>query len=251
MIFVIPMAGESRRFYDAGYTEPKYRLMVGNHSVFAHAVGSFSHYFRTDEFIFVVRDADAAEFVRSETKTLAIEHATIVALDHPTAGQAETVLLGLDRAGTSDDRSITIFNIDTFRPGYRAPVHVTDPSCAGYIEVFRGSGSGWSFVAPHPERPGEAAYVVEKSQVSDLCSTGLYHFRRAGDFRWAYHHPGLPRSLAERKERYVAPLYNALIARGSRIAFELIAPADVIFCGTPEQYEDLLMSVEPARRDRA
>jgi hypothetical protein len=28
MIFVIPMAGESPRFYDAGYAEPKYRLMV-------------------------------------------------------------------------------------------------------------------------------------------------------------------------------------------------------------------------------
>ncbi len=243
MIFVIPMAGESRRFYEAGYAEPKYRLMVGHRSVFAHAVGSFVHYFRTDAFIFIVRDADAAEFVRHETKTLGIEQATIVALDRPTAGQAETVLLGLDRAETPDDRSIAIFNIDTFRPGYRAPAPVADPSCAGYVEVFRGEGAGWSFVAPHPEHPGEAAYVVEKDQVSDLCSTGLYYFRRAGDFRWAYHHPEPPRSAAERKERYVAPLYNALIARGDRIAFELIAASEVIFCGTPEQYEQL--------RDRA
>jgi hypothetical protein len=109
--------------------------------------------------------------------------------------------------------------------------------------VFRGEGAGWSFVAPHPDRPGDAAYVVEKSQVSDLCSTGLYYFRRAGDFRWAYQHPEPPRSAAERKERYVAPLYNALLARGDRVAFELIAPSEVIFCGTPEQYEQL--------RDRA
>jgi hypothetical protein len=86
--------------------------------------------------------------------------------------------------------------------------------------------------------------VAEQLPISDLCSTGLYYFRRAGDFRWAYRNPPPAQSPAESCERYVAPLYNALIGRGDRIGFELIRADQVIFCGTPEQYEQVLGSEE-------
>ena len=45
MVIVIPMAGESRRFSEAGYISPKYELPLAGKSVFRHAVGSFEHYF--------------------------------------------------------------------------------------------------------------------------------------------------------------------------------------------------------------
>lgn len=240
MKFVIPMAGESRRFRGAGYGEHKYRLKVNGATLFDHAVGSFSAYFGTDAFLFVVRDDGAVRFVRDRCGALAIRRAEIVALDHPTRGQAETVLLGLDRSGVTDDESMVVFNIDTFRPGYRKPPAVTDDSVDGYLEVFRGGGSNWSFVAPDPTRPGRVAETAEKQPISDLCCTGLYHFRRAGDYRWAYHHPAAARSPAEHRERYVAPLYNALIAVGRTIAFERIDDSEVVFCGTPEEYERVL-----------
>ncbi|MDB5393587.1 MAG: hypothetical protein JWM91_1093 [Rhodospirillales bacterium] len=249
-MFVIPMAGESRRFRDAGYLLPKFRLAAHGASLFEHAVNSFSTYFRTDEFLFVVRGADTARFVQRWCEELMIERVAVVTLDGMTAGQAETVLRGLDDAGVDDSKGIAVFNIDTFRPAYRKPQHVADPNCTGYLEVFRGSGTGWSFVAPHPVHGEEVAEVVEKDRISDLCCTGLYYFRRAGDFRWAYHNPEPPRSDAERRERYVAPLYNALISSGRRIGLQLIDSADVIFCGTPQEYAHVLASEETGRRIR-
>jgi len=249
-MFVIPMAGESRRFRDAGYRQPKFRLAAHGASLFEHAVSSFSTYFRTDEFLFVLRGADTACFVKRRCEELMIERIAVVTLEGMTAGQAETVLHGLDGAGVKDAESIVIFNIDTFRPAYRKPPHVADPGCAGYLEVFRGSGAGWSFVAPHPIRDGEVTKVVEKDPISDLCCTGLYYFRRAGDFRWAYHNPESPQSDAERRERYVAPLYNALISSGRRVGLQLIDSADVIFCGTPQEYADVLTSEDAGRRLR-
>jgi hypothetical protein len=250
MIFVIPMAGESRRFHDAGYSQPKFRLAAHGVPVFDHAVNSFAAYFRSDNFLFVLRGADAADFVRQRCGRLGIERVDVVTLDAPTAGQAETVLLGLDAAKVDDEESIAVFNIDTFRPGYRKPPQVADTGCGGYLEVFRGEGANWSFVAPRPDRRGEVASVVEKHPISDLCCTGLYYFRRAGDFRWAYRNPAPPRSEAERRERYVAPLYNALIGRGDRIALELIDASDVVFCGTPPEYEHVLALEEIGRRLR-
>ena len=62
--------------------------------------------------------------------------------------------------------------------------------------------------------------------------------------------PPKPASEAERRERYVAPLYNALIGRGDRIALELIDASDVVFCGTPPEYEHVLASEEIGRRLR-
>ena len=243
-MFVIPMAGESRRFRDAGFTQAKFRLDAHGAPVFDHALNSFAAYFRTDAFLFVLRDAEAETFVRARCLALGIVNAIVIRLHRPTAGQAETVLLGLDLAGVGDDESIAIFNIDTFRPGYRKP----RLDGAGYLEVFRGEGEGWSFVAPDPVRPDLAGEVAEKRPISDLCCTGLYHFRRAGDFRWAYRNPAAPKSDAERRERYVAPLYNPLIACGFAIGLQMIDASEVIFCGTPEEYGRVVASDEIGRR---
>lgn len=250
-MFVIPMAGESRRFKEAGFERPKYRLDAHGSPLFDHAVKSFAHYFKSDLFVFVLRGEEEAAFVQERCLQLGIEHASLVTLSRPTSGQAETVLLGLEAAGVDDHESIAIFNIDTFRPGYRKPPQVDDPACAGYLEVFKGSGAGWSFVAPDPSRSGRAAQVAEKKPISDLCCTGLYHFRRAGDFRWAYSNPAAPKSEAEARERYVAPLYNPLIDCGFQIAWQLIDSSDVIFCGTPAEYAEVLSSDSIARRLRA
>ena len=233
MMFVIPMAGESRRFRDAGYGD-KFRLPLNGTPLFDHAVSSFSHYFASAEFLFVLRP-DAEEFVRQRCGALGILQARLAVLPHATSGQAESVFLGLEQAAVADGTSLTIFNIDTFRAGYRAPLLQGH----GDLEVFEGEGNNWSFVAPDPARPGRVWETSEKRPISQLCCTGLYRFAAVADFRWAFQHPAPPRGRAEQCERYIAPLYNALIARGDDIYYSLISRDAVVFCGTPEEYEAL------------
>ena len=45
MYIIIPMAGESSRFFNAGYTVPKYMLPLGSETVFDKAIKSFKDYF--------------------------------------------------------------------------------------------------------------------------------------------------------------------------------------------------------------
>jgi hypothetical protein len=236
-MIVIPMAGLSRRFSDAGYSVPKFMLTLDGRSVFAHAVASFKRYFLTAPFLFIARGEAATEaFIREECASLGVADIAVVLLDAPTAGQAETVELGVARAAIPDSRPLTIFNIDTFRPDFASPDLSQWGHSDGYLEVFRGSGSNWSYVGPSGGEEPLAVATTEKVPISDLCCTGLYHFARAGDFRESL---AAERAAPSTSELYVAPLYNHLIRRGRRIHYTVVPRSAVIFCGVPAEYEAL------------
>lgn len=238
-MIVIPMAGLSRRFALAGYRQPKHRLEAHGRTLFAHAVGSFAALFAREAFLFVCRaEDDTPAFVREQVRALGIQRAEVVVLDAPTRGQAETVQLGLEAARVPDGDPVLIFNIDTFRPGFSWPDDVERDRVDGYLEVFDGSGSQWSFVRPHPDGSNRVVETTEKRPISTLCCTGLYWFARAALFREAY---AAQRAAGDDSlhagEIYVAPLYNFLIGRGADIRYHRIAREEVIFCGVPEEYD--------------
>jgi len=239
-MIVIPMAGLSRRFSQAGYTKPKYMLPLHGGTVFDHAVGSFNHYFDSEPILVVARDIfQTPAFVEERSKALGIRNLQIAILDRETAGQAETVALGLVKIGCAGNSPVTIFNIDTFRPGFCYPTAPWLSRSAGYLEVFEGQGANWSYVRPAAERRDEClvSETAEKRAISNLCCTGLYHFARASEFLHAFDRE---RARPTSSELYVAPLYNHLIARGSDVHYHLIRADAVNFCGTPEEYEALL-----------
>jgi hypothetical protein len=243
-MFVFPMAGLSRRFAEAGYDRPKYMLEAGGRSLFAHVVDGFRAVFDDGPFIFVVRDLmDSVAFVKAQCAAIGAPEPIVIALKEPTGGQAETVAIGLDRAGVGDDDAMTIFNIDTLRPAFAWPDDPAIMAGDGYLEVFRGEGANWSFVRPESPGSTRVAETTEKRPISDLCCTGLYHFRRAGDFRTAFADAAAS-GAREAGEYYVAPLYNRLIARGLDVRYAVIPREAVIFSGVPEEYEALRRSLE-------
>ena len=244
-MIVLPMAGLSSRFFKAGYTQPKYMLDLHGQTVFAHALGSFRAYFGQERILIICRaDYDTPEFVRAECVKAGLSEADLdlVVLDHETAGQAETVALGLERAEADPEAPLTIFNIDTFRPGFTHPKAFDLGAIDGYVEVFQGPGEHWSFVRPDTSNPEafRAAEVAEKVRISDLCSTGLYYFRDVALFQTLYA-PIAAKDPATLQggERYIAPLYNDAIGQGADIRYALIGADEVLFCGTPDEYDAL------------
>lgn len=237
-MIIIPMAGLSRRFSEAGYRRPKYMLQAGGRSLFWHSVQSFARYFEELPFLIVYRDVEGTgAFVNAECAAMGLKDARFVELDSPTAGQAETVRVGLARGKVDANEPITVFNIDTIRPRFAFPTDPEVMAADGYLEVFRGTGSNWSFVRPEAEGSSRVIATTEKKPVSDLCCTGLYHFRRAGDFFAAYdteRHTG----PSHAGEYYVAPLYNHLIRNGRDIRYALVDREDVTFAGVPDEYEE-------------
>ncbi len=246
-MIVFPMAGMSRRFTEAGYDRPKYMLEAHGRTLFGHAVGGFHRLFASEPFLFILRDVQGtAEFVRAEVERLGIADARIAVLEAPTSGQAETVALGLRQAGVPAEASCTIFNIDTFRWDFAHPPGLDLATVDGYLEVFRGEGANWSYVKPVPGTD-RVAETTEKVPVSDLCCTGLYHFRTAGLFLGAYGaFAGGEAAAMGLKELYVAPMYNRLIAQGREIRLARVDPRHVTFGGVPAEYDAFLAGPAPA-----
>ncbi|MBF8658616.1 glycosyltransferase family 2 protein [Pseudomonas putida] len=236
-MIVIPMVGKSSRFFKEGYSEPKYKLKIGDLTVFERSVLSFEQYFKTDKFLFLVRsDYSASEFVKEKLDKLGVINYSVIEFSHETDGQADTVYQGLKRSGAfvDDAEPLYIFNIDTFRPGFVKSERRADD---GYLEVFLGEGTHWSFALPGNEN--SVLKTTEKDRISDLCSNGLYYFKNPMLFIEAFEH-SVREGLKEKGEFYIAPLYNHLIRNGRSVSYELIPSEQIIFCGTPEEYKAVL-----------
>lgn len=234
-MIVIPMAGLSSRFFKAGYTIPKYMLMINGESVFSWSVKSFERYFNSEEFVFICRDIyNTPDFIKNELKRIGVKNFSIKILTKETSGQAETVVLGLGDYEEIND--LTIFNIDTFRPGFLKPELPSESF--GYLETFVGEGKNWSNVLPGENQ--EVLQTAEKQEISKYCCTGLYHFAKFSHLKNAYEAAKEDSNLMYNGEFYIAPLYNHLIAQGLKIHFSVINVDEVVFCGTPDEYSNII-----------
>ena len=111
----------------------------------------------------------------------------------------------------------------------------------GYLDVFHGEGDRWSFARAAGADTDRVIETAEKVRISELCSTGLYHFACAADFRDAFEAEAARLAAAERPgELYVAPLYNHLIAAGRDVRYRLLPESGVVFFGTPDEYRALI-----------
>ncbi|ARJ56004.1 glycosyltransferase family 2 protein [Campylobacter cuniculorum] len=236
MIIIFPMAGLSSRFAKAGYHKPKYMLDLNGTSVFSKAVLSFKKYFNHFKILFIYRNIEnSKEFIKRECEKMQLEFYECVELEKETKGQAHTVMLGLQKAKIKADESLLIFNIDTFRPNFSLPPNLD--IFDGYLEVFEGEGEQWSFVLA--DKNGRVLRTTEKERISNLCSSGIYYFKKAKDFKEVF------LELQSKDERikdefYIAPMYNVLIKKGAFIGFVKINLDEIIFCGTPLEYEHLI-----------
>jgi NDP-sugar pyrophosphorylase family protein len=230
---VITMAGNGERFRKAGYALPKFKIEVRGHTLFHWAVRSLRAWIEAgSEFIFAARREHAPDaFIAREAESLGIGRYEIVRLDHPTDGQATTALIA-GRHLSRRDAPVVIYNIDTY-----VEPEALSPSAArgdGWIPCFPGKGDAWSFA--RADEGGRVQEVAEKRRIAPHASIGLYWFRSFDLYSDCYveHFSGERR---ETGERYIAPMYNTLIARSGEVRLTLLPESAVHPLGTPEQVE--------------
>ena len=233
-MFVIPMMGKSSRFFNKGYKIPKYQLNVCNKSLFYLTINSFKKYFLIDKFIFITRNSKSIkDFIVNEINETNISDFEIICLNDDTDGQAHTVYQATKGI---TNQELYIFNVDTILTNF-IKYDLKDDEY-GYLEVFKDNGAHWSFIKNDAEK---VTKVTEKIKISDLCSDGLYYFKNSDDFNRAF--LSSYQNDNQGKEIYVAPLYNQLINEGKKITFKKIRKDEIIFSGTPEEYESIPVNV--------
>jgi dTDP-glucose pyrophosphorylase len=236
MNLVIPMAGRGKRFVEAGYKVPKFLLEAHGKTLLEWSVNSLPLEL-ADRTVFIMLSEHEKDFqVANRIRQLYSDRTKLefVFLDQTTRGQAETVLCA---ASVIDpDSPLVIFNIDTM---FKSPTLVNsllDTDADGVLGYFHSSDPRFSFA--ETDRFGNVIRVSEKDPISQNALTGFYHFRFASDFIDV-----ASRCINEKRltkgEFYVAPLYNQLLLRGSRLILDH-APVHHIL-GTPEEYERFLL----------
>lgn len=235
MQIVITMAGLGSRFKKAGYTVPKYEIAVRGRTLFAWSMESLEGYFANDnDYYFIVRKEDGAgDFIRKEWERItgSAERIRTIEPDAPTDGQATTAMLAAPYWNKDD--SLLIYNIDTYVEA--GALKLADIEGDGFIPCFCAEGDHWSFVATDDR--GDAIEVREKERISDNCTLGAYYFKTCRLYEQLYTSYYRDGANMEKGEKYVAPLYNHMIAQGMKVRICLVDPERVHVLGTPEELE--------------
>ena len=240
MTIVIPMAGASSRFFNAGYEVPKYMLQFPDgETMFEKSVSSFKSYFNIAEFNFVVNSSVSGPgiemIIPNYCKKIGIKYYRIYDVKRLTRGQAETVFECLQAFGKEFSKeSLFIFNIDTILHFFELP---SDNMCAGFHAFYDidADEHKWSF-ADADETTLVIKKTAEKQKVGPWCSTGLYYFHSCEFFASLY----LDAQADNNYNYYIAPLYNLINHEyyNDELPKILICrKQDVTFVGVPEEYE--------------
>lgn len=239
---IITMAGFGRRFLDAGYTVPKYQIVAHGRSLFNWSMSSLRSVITAGaKFTFVMRAADhAKDFVLAEADALGIVQSTVVELDAPTDGQATTAMLARPQLAEPNEPML-IYNIDTFVHPSALPAHAVRGD--GWIPCFAAEGDHWSFAAL--DEAGRVREVREKKRISPHATIGLYYFSSFELYERTYTKHYQNPANVEKSERYVAPIYNTLIAEGAPVFIHDVPLDAVIPLGVPDDVARFLARTPP------
>lgn len=239
---VITMAGLGKRFRDAGYDCPKYRIDAHGRTLFAWSMLSLRSFIKAGaKFTFVVRrEDDASAFIRQECEAVGIVSAQIVEIDALTDGQATSAIVGgevLDSPG----EPFLVYNIDTFVHPDALPAEAVRGE--GWVPCFPGKGDGWSFAAAEPD--GRITDMREKVRISPHATIGLYWFSSYTLYRQVYDDYYSDPSRMEKGEKYIAPMYRQMILAGREVFLHEVAYDAVIPLGTPAEVDAFLLREPP------
>lgn len=232
----ITMAGLGSRFREAGYDVPKYMIEARGRTLFEWSMDSLADYWpHASRAVFVVREEDGARgWVLDRCAEMGIPGPEVLELAAPTDGQATTALLACE--GCDPDEGLLVYNIDTYvEPG---AMRHADLRGDGHMPCFHAPGDHWSFA--RIDESGRVVEVREKRRVSDNCTLGAYWFRSVALYREVYAEYYADASHLEKGERYIAPLYNHMIARGDEVTISIVDAARVHVLGTPAELEEFV-----------
>jgi len=231
MNFLITMAGEGRRFREAGYDLPKLLIKAKGKTLLEWSIDSLPLNLCT-RLIFVGQQKHEDDFQLSK-KIISIYGNRVNSLhfkfiDTLTRGQSETACLAKHLVDLS--QPLLIFNIDTQFSSSSLEKNLLKKNIDGVLGAFSSEEPRFSFASVNTE--GFVTKTAEKEVISSNALTGLYHFTHPEDFFEAAE-SAFSKNETTKGEFYIAPLYNYLIKKSRRLIVDMADEVNIL--GTPEE----------------
>lgn len=240
----IPLAGEGKRFVEAGYSEPKPFIPVCGKPMIYNVIENLDFSMFNMKFIFIVQEEHCKQFGFEEKIRKALydtygtrveTNAEIVQINYITEGAACTVLKA--RKFIDNETPLLIANsdqvIDWSIALFNKSIMLTKAD--GCIPVFHNTHPKWSYA--ELDNDGFVIRVREKEPISTYATCGLYWLKHGSDFVWAADEM-IHKNIRVNNEFYVCPIFNELIIPKNRKIIAFPIPSCAMHgLGTPEDLE--------------
>ena len=234
MKLVVPMAGEGRRFKEAGYDKPKPLINIDGKPMIAHVLQTLP---ASDSTVLVTRVDDAE--LHSEDWMLIKNlrpNTSVCNLKQLTDGAVRTVLAVNDFVSLDTDEELIIANSDQLIEYDQVSFDTLGlEGYDGIIFTFWANHPKWSYVR---EENGLVVEVAEKRVISERATCGVYYFRKSRDYV-AGAYKMINENIRTNGEFYNAPVYNQIVRAGRVVSFDVLK---MVGLGTPEDLEAYLNS---------
>lgn len=241
MKILVPMAGPSQVFDDAGYAYPKNLVEIDGRPLLEHVLGRLRPLVELGaELICLVREEESRRFHTADAIRLLYPAATVLEIPSLESGAACSALLAIDRIAR--DEPLLVSNGD----------QVVDADLLAICDAFAGAGLDGGVVvfdAVHPrwsyvktDASGLVIEAAEKRPISRLATAGTYWYRRGGDFLDAVMSMILKDASVEGRY-FICPAFNEMILRQARIGTQAIERERYHSLATPQgvvAYEEAL-----------
>lgn len=231
MNVVIPAAGNGRRFWEAGYKQPKPLLDVLGKPMLQRVVESLNLPFAN--YYFVVQEEHIERF-RIDREIFRLMNningnVRVIPLEGVTQGAAETVLMAEQYIPENERWSpLIICNSDQYF--HYDPNKLIYSQNDAEILTFFASNPKWSYAKVDS---GFVTEVAEKKVISDYATVGVYYFNN-GENYFKYARQMIAANDRTNGEFYVCPVFNWAIAGGLKVGH--IQVKEMWGLGTPEDY---------------
>lgn len=241
MNILLLMAGDSKRFEDAGYLYPKNLVEIAGLPLVERVIGQLDTVRENGaRLIVVVQEDEAKQFHTAAVIRLLVPDATVVTVPQLDSGAACTALLAIDEI--DPEVPLLVFNGDQILTEGLAEAlqDFRERDLDGGVVVFPAVHPRWSYVKTGSD--GLVTEASEKRPISRTATAGTYYFKRGGDFLRATMRM-IGKDAHVQGRYFVCPAYNELILEQARIGVYEISQSAYFSLATPQgvqHYEEYL-----------
>lgn len=233
---IITMAGEGKRFIDAGIITPKPLIDYKGQPLFVNAVKSIDG-IDIDTITFVVRKEHIDKFNIDKFIYKTYPNAIVIAINKTTRGAAETAYIAvknlIDNNLASINDGILIMDCDVVVCGNNWKDAIKNCKDDGILLTFNSADARYSYAI---EECGKVVMLAEKYPISSHALTSPYYINKITDFIDAFNdmeNSIINLSYIPYNEMYMSVLFNFLIGNNKNVI--LVDVDNIVTLGTPEE----------------
>jgi len=210
---IIPMAGPSDLFLNAGYAYPKPLIEINGVPMIQLVIENAASISGPCKFIFVIRDEDALKYHLDNTLRLLSPECEVIKLKKATKGGLCSVLMAIDHI--ADDDSLLILNgdqiidadFDVFMRFWQQ-----NSADAGLV-TFKSVHPRWSYARLED---GQVMQTAEKNPISNHAIAGYYYFADARTF-FECAFQTIKNDVKLDGNYYTSPVINEYVLRNKKV----------------------------------